>query len=94
MESAVLVFVLVALLMLFVLYKTAVVVPQQSAFVVERLGRFHGTLNAGRTSELQVFGYVTADVRAFSASPDSGGRPCSVDLRPAHEPDHKAPSHH
>ena len=47
MESAVIVFVLVALLVLFVLYKTAVVVPQQSAFVVERLGRYHGTLNAG-----------------------------------------------
>ena len=27
--------------------KTAVVVPQQSAFVVERLGRYNGTLNAG-----------------------------------------------
>ena len=27
--------------------KTAVVVPQQSAYVVERLGRFHGILNAG-----------------------------------------------
>src|SRR5687767_15541590 len=47
MESAVIVFVLVALLVLFVLYKTAVVVPQQSAYVVERLGRYHGTLNAG-----------------------------------------------
>jgi regulator of protease activity HflC (stomatin/prohibitin superfamily) len=47
MESAVIVFILVALLVLLVLYKTAVVVPQQSAFVVERLGRYHGTLNAG-----------------------------------------------
>jgi len=28
-------------------YKTALVVPQQSAFVIERLGRYHGTLNAG-----------------------------------------------
>ena len=27
--------------------KTAIVVPQQSAFVVERLGRFSGTLDAG-----------------------------------------------
>jgi regulator of protease activity HflC (stomatin/prohibitin superfamily) len=46
-EGALIVFVLVALLVLFVVYRTAVVVPQQSAFVVERLGRYHGTLNAG-----------------------------------------------
>jgi regulator of protease activity HflC (stomatin/prohibitin superfamily) len=36
-----------ALLALVVIAKTAIVVPQQSAFVVERLGRFSGTLNAG-----------------------------------------------
>ena len=47
MEGAVVVFVLVALLVLFIVYKTAVVVPQQSAYVVERLGRYHATLNAG-----------------------------------------------
>jgi regulator of protease activity HflC (stomatin/prohibitin superfamily) len=47
MEGVVIVFILIALLVLFVLYKTAVVVPQQSAYVVERLGRYHGTLNAG-----------------------------------------------
>jgi regulator of protease activity HflC (stomatin/prohibitin superfamily) len=47
MEGALIVFILVALLVLFVLYKTAVVVPQQSAYVVERLGRYHATLNAG-----------------------------------------------
>lgn len=44
------VFVLVVLLALFVVFvvaKTAVVVPQQSAFVVERLGRFSGVLEAG-----------------------------------------------
>jgi regulator of protease activity HflC (stomatin/prohibitin superfamily) len=46
-EGAVVVFVLVALLVLFIVYKTAVVVPQQSAYVIERLGRYHGTLNAG-----------------------------------------------
>lgn len=40
------VFVLI-LLAVIVLSRTAVVVPQQSAFVVERLGRFAGTLNAG-----------------------------------------------
>ena len=35
------------LLFLIVIAKTAIVVPQQSAFVVERLGAYSGTLNAG-----------------------------------------------
>jgi regulator of protease activity HflC (stomatin/prohibitin superfamily) len=35
------------LLLIIVLAKTAVVVPQQSAYVVERLGKYSGTLNAG-----------------------------------------------
>src|SRR5687768_18123371 len=47
MEGALIVFLVVALLVLFVVYRTAVVVPQQSANVVERLGRYHATLNAG-----------------------------------------------
>ena len=47
MEGVLIVFILIALLALFVLYKTAVVVPQQSAYVVERLGRYNATLNAG-----------------------------------------------
>jgi regulator of protease activity HflC (stomatin/prohibitin superfamily) len=46
-NEAVIVFALMALLALFIVFKTAVVVPQQSAYVVERLGRYHGTLNAG-----------------------------------------------
>ena len=36
-----------AILFIIILAKTAVVVPQQSAYVVERLGRFAGTLGAG-----------------------------------------------
>ena len=36
-----------ALLVILILFKTAVVVPQQNAYVVERLGRYHGTLGAG-----------------------------------------------
>jgi regulator of protease activity HflC (stomatin/prohibitin superfamily) len=36
-----------AILVIIVIAKTAVVVPQQSAFVVERLGRYAGTLDAG-----------------------------------------------
>jgi regulator of protease activity HflC (stomatin/prohibitin superfamily) len=39
--------VVLAVFALFVVVKTAVVVPQQNAFVVERLGRFHATLDAG-----------------------------------------------
>ena len=41
------VFVVLAVLVLIVVAKTAVVVPQQNAFVVERLGRYSGTLGAG-----------------------------------------------
>ena len=47
MEGGLFVIVLIALIVLFVLWRTAVVVPQQSAFVVERLGRYSGTLGAG-----------------------------------------------
>jgi regulator of protease activity HflC (stomatin/prohibitin superfamily) len=36
-----------ALVAFITILRTAVVVPQQSAFVVERLGRFHGVLQAG-----------------------------------------------
>jgi len=46
MESVVVVFVLI-ILALIIIARTAVVVPQQSAFVVERLGRYAGTLSAG-----------------------------------------------
>ena len=37
----------IALLVILVLYKTAVVVPQQRAYVVERLGKYSRTLRAG-----------------------------------------------
>jgi regulator of protease activity HflC (stomatin/prohibitin superfamily) len=36
-----------AVLIAIIIAKTAVVVPQQSAFVVERLGKYHSTLGAG-----------------------------------------------
>jgi len=39
--------VVLAILISIVVAKTAVVVPQQSAFVVERLGKYHDTLGAG-----------------------------------------------
>ena len=34
-------------LVLIIVAKTAVVVPQQSAYVIERLGKFHGILEPG-----------------------------------------------
>ena len=39
--------VVIAILVIIVLYKTAVVVPQQRAYVVERLGKYSRTLRAG-----------------------------------------------
>src|SRR5919108_1343693 len=47
MEGALVVALVIALLILFIVFKTAIVAPQQSAYVVERLGRYHATLNAG-----------------------------------------------
>jgi regulator of protease activity HflC (stomatin/prohibitin superfamily) len=50
MESAMggfIVVIVLALVVIVIVAKTAVVVPQQSAFVVERLGKFSGTLSAG-----------------------------------------------
>ncbi|MBN8730837.1 MAG: paraslipin [Acidobacteria bacterium] len=47
MEAGVLVIAALILLFLIILAKTAVVVPQQNAYVVERLGKYAGTLDAG-----------------------------------------------
>jgi regulator of protease activity HflC (stomatin/prohibitin superfamily) len=47
MDPLVLVVAFLALLVIIILVKTAVVVPQQNAFVVERLGTYNGTLGAG-----------------------------------------------
>ena len=47
MDAGLIVPFLLAVLVLFILAKTAVVVPQQSAYIVERLGRYSGTLTAG-----------------------------------------------
>jgi regulator of protease activity HflC (stomatin/prohibitin superfamily) len=43
----IIVLVVIAILIMVVIAKTAIVVPQQSVFVVERLGRYAGTLDAG-----------------------------------------------
>jgi regulator of protease activity HflC (stomatin/prohibitin superfamily) len=47
MSASTFVVLFLALLVLYVIAKTAVVVPQQSAYVVERLGKYADTLNAG-----------------------------------------------
>jgi len=47
MTPMLIVVVFLAGLLLFIVARTAVVVPQQSAFVVERLGKYSGTLDAG-----------------------------------------------
>ena len=47
MSAGTMVVLFLALLVLYVMAKTAVVVPQQSAYVVERLGKYSNTLDAG-----------------------------------------------
>jgi regulator of protease activity HflC (stomatin/prohibitin superfamily) len=47
MTGALVVFIVLMIVVGVIIAKTAVVVPQQSAYVVERLGRYAGTLNAG-----------------------------------------------
>src|SRR3954468_21204651 len=47
MTGGLVVFFFLAVLVLIIIAKTAIVVPQQSAYVVERLGRYSGTLSAG-----------------------------------------------
>jgi len=47
MEGGLFVIILLAIIALVIVFKTAIVVPQQSAYVVERLGRYSGTLGAG-----------------------------------------------
>ncbi|HXE89995.1 MAG TPA: stomatin-like protein [Terriglobales bacterium] len=47
MDAALFVTFLLALLVIITLWKTAVVVPQQNAYIVERLGKYHDTKGAG-----------------------------------------------
>ena len=47
MTPSLIVFAALAIFVFIVILRTAVVVPQQSAYVVERLGRYHATLSAG-----------------------------------------------
>ena len=47
MTGGLVIFFILAVLVLIVIAKTAIVVPQQSAYVVERLGRYSATLGAG-----------------------------------------------
>lgn len=47
MSGALLTAIILVVLVLIVIAKTAIVVPQQQAFVVERLGKYNATLSAG-----------------------------------------------
>jgi regulator of protease activity HflC (stomatin/prohibitin superfamily) len=47
MSPAIVVVVVLAVLAVVVIARTAIVVPQQNAFIVERLGKYGGTLSAG-----------------------------------------------
>lgn len=47
MNAALIVAFVMAILIIIIIAKTAVVVPQQNAYVVERLGKFHKVLGAG-----------------------------------------------
>ncbi len=47
MTPGVIVFVVLAIVAIIIIAKLAVVVPQQSAYIVERLGKYHSTLGAG-----------------------------------------------
>jgi regulator of protease activity HflC (stomatin/prohibitin superfamily) len=47
LNATLIIAVVLAVFVLFVVVKTAVVVPQQNAYVVERLGRFNSVLDAG-----------------------------------------------
>ncbi len=46
-EGSIIAVIVLVLFVVILLAKTAVVVPQQSSYVVERLGKYHATLNAG-----------------------------------------------
>ncbi len=46
-SAALVIAIVIAIFAVFVVVKTAVVVPQQNAFVVERLGKFHAVLDPG-----------------------------------------------
>jgi regulator of protease activity HflC (stomatin/prohibitin superfamily) len=47
MTSTLMVFSVLAVVVVITIIKTAVIVPQQNAYVVERLGKFHAVLDAG-----------------------------------------------
>lgn len=47
MSGALIVTIILVVLLLVIIAKTAVVIPQQNAYVVERLGKYHATLGAG-----------------------------------------------
>ena len=75
MTGGVIFLIFLAFVVLLVLIKTAIVVPQQSAYVVERLGRYAGTLDAG-------FHLLVPFVDAFLVRVDVAARRIDLDLPP------------
>ena len=67
---------LLAVLVIIVLIKTAVVVPNQSAYVVERLGKFHKVLYAGFHLLLPFVGVVASKRRAKGQPLDAPKQTC------------------
>ena len=58
MAGGLIVVLVIAFVLMIIIAKTAVVVPQQSAYVVERLGRYHATQNAGFFLLLPFFDHI------------------------------------
>ena len=47
MSGGLIFFAIIAIIVLIAIIKTAVIVPQKAAFIVERLGKYRCTLDAG-----------------------------------------------
>ena len=73
-EALLVIGVLVAILVAVILFKTAVVVPQQNAFVVERLGRFSEVKEAGfhREPNWRLSGWLRSAVLSARTQSTSG----------------------
>jgi len=96
MTPAVIVTLFLLALVIIIIAKTAVVVPQQSAYVVERLGKYSGTLTAGfhilipfwTSSATALAQRAAYDIPSRSASRRTTSRCTStVSLHEDHEPE-------
>ncbi|OGS03472.1 MAG: stomatin 2 [Elusimicrobia bacterium RIFCSPLOWO2_12_FULL_59_9] len=76
MSGALLVAVILVLFIVVVISKTAVVVPQQTAYIVERLGKYSGTLDAGFHILLPFFDVIRQRVSLKEAAYDIPEQVC------------------